>query len=105
MTEGPNRVSRAESGRINRGFIHQKDRDVIPHRIHPPALAALQALLIALNNQRLLADWANQDIEKVLGNHADILRQFDVHYRDTEHKNRTRQNPCPSARTRGSLCP
>jgi len=59
---------------FRRGLVHQQDRYVIPHRIHTPALAALQALAIFFLHQRFFADRANQNFEKILGNHDSILR-------------------------------
>lgn len=75
---------RFESGRIDCCLVHQENRDIVPYRINPPALAAFQAFLIALDNQWLPAGRTNQDFEQFLGNHADILRRFVIHHRVTE---------------------
>ena len=58
-------------------LIHQQDRNVVPHRINAVTLAALQALAAFFLHQRLLADRANQDVEKFLGKHVVILRPLD----------------------------
>lgn len=60
---------------INDGFIHQHDRDVVPHRVDAPALGALQAFSGLFELQRLLADWADQDVQQILRNHASIVRR------------------------------
>jgi len=59
---------------FNHRFIHQQNGNVIAHRIYSPALPALQAFPCFFLHQRLLAYRANQDVEKLLGDHADILR-------------------------------
>jgi hypothetical protein len=58
------------SGRVDSGFIDQKNWNIIAHRIHPAAFSALQALAVFFQRKRFLAQRANQNIEKVLGNHA-----------------------------------
>jgi len=61
-----------ESG-FDCGFIHQQNGNVVAHRIHSPAFAALQARAIFFLRQRLLAGRANQNFHQVLGNHEGIL--------------------------------
>jgi len=57
------------SGRFGDGLFYQQDRDVVPDRINPTTLPTLQALPLILENQRFLADRADQHVEQVLGNH------------------------------------
>ena len=56
-------------------LVHQQDRYVVAHRIHPTTLGTFQALAVFFLQQRLLANWANQYFEKIGGNHARILPQ------------------------------
>jgi hypothetical protein len=65
-----------DSGWIGDSFIHQHDWDSVPDRINAAALGALQIFSFIFQRQRLLADWAHQDIEQILGNHGKILRLF-----------------------------
>src|SRR4029077_6397754 len=64
------------SGRIGDGFVHQHDRNSVPDRIDAAALGALQTLSFVFQRQRLFAHRAHQDVEQVLGNHGEILRDF-----------------------------
>ena len=59
-------------------LVHQQDRYVVAHRIHPPTLGTFQALAVCFLQQRLLANWANQYFEKIRRNHARILRQINL---------------------------
>lgn len=63
------------SGRILYRFIHQKDRNVVTHWVDAMALGALETFARLLLHQRFLAYRAYQNVEKVLGNHADIVRR------------------------------
>lgn len=75
-------------------LVHEQNGDIVAHRIHAPALAALQAFAVFFLRQRLLAHRANQDFEKLLGNHARILRQF----HSTESTRRWAPHPAESPR-------
>ena len=69
---------RAKSSRLDGGFVYQQGWDIVPHRIHAMAVAAFQAFPIIVHHQRLFAGGASQDVEDVedvLGNHAEIVRQ------------------------------
>jgi hypothetical protein len=63
-------------GRFGHSLVHQKNGNVVPHRINPPALSTLQAFAALFQHQRFLADRAGQYVEKVLGNHGHILRRL-----------------------------
>jgi hypothetical protein len=67
----PKRGKRPESGRINRGLINQKDRDVVANRIEAVAAIAFEGFGIRFEDKRLLADRADQDFEQVLRNHEE----------------------------------
>ncbi|HKW16049.1 MAG TPA: serine--tRNA ligase [Terriglobales bacterium] len=69
------RLLTAGSGGVNFGFLDQQNGNVVANGIYPPALGALQALVIRRNGQRLFARGANQNIEQVLRNHDRIVRQ------------------------------
>jgi hypothetical protein len=61
------------------GFVHQHDWNVVPHRVDAVALCALQAFSrLFTMQQRLFARRADQDVEQILRNHADILPFFQV---------------------------
>jgi hypothetical protein len=66
----------ADSGGVDFGFIHQKNGDVIADGIDSATLGAFQAFAISEDSQRLLADWANQNVEQILRNHQGILPQW-----------------------------
>ena len=70
-------IVRAVLSRLGHGLVNQENGDIVAHGINPPALTTLQALAIVFRDQhqRLLAGGADQDVEKVLGNHGCILRQ------------------------------
>ena len=55
-------------------LVYEQYRYVVAHGIDPLALAALETLTSFFLNQRLLADRAHENFEKILGNHACILR-------------------------------
>src|SRR6266496_2197524 len=57
------------SGRFNGRGIHQQNRDVVLNGIHAAACAALQALPIRFQDQRLFAHGTNQNVEQILRNH------------------------------------
>jgi len=61
------------SCRVDRGFIYQQNRNVVADWINPMALAAFQAFSVALDAQRLLAHWANQNIQQILRDHEQIV--------------------------------
>jgi hypothetical protein len=81
VAEKPVQASRGSvrlgSRRLSYGFVHQEYRYVVAHRIHTAALTALQALTSVFQHERLLADRANQYVEKVLRDHVRILRQIE----------------------------
>src|SRR5216684_2404861 len=54
---------------LDGGFVHQHDRDVVLHRVHPVALLALQALRILPVLKGLNARRTNQILQQILGNH------------------------------------
>ena len=58
------------SGWLGDGFVHQQNGNIIPHRIDAMALATFQALAILPNCERLLAHRADQNVQKVLWDHA-----------------------------------
>ncbi len=60
--------------RIGNRFIHQQNRNIVAHRIHPPTLAALQAFSGFLELKRFLAHGADQNVQQILRNHGSILR-------------------------------
>jgi hypothetical protein len=64
------------SRRIDLGFIHQQNWNVIADGVNPAALGAFQAFAISLHSQRLLADRANQNIQQILRNHERIVLQW-----------------------------
>jgi hypothetical protein len=51
---------------LDHRFIHQQDRNVVPHRIHAVALPTLQAFARFLLHQRLFANRTDQDVEQFL---------------------------------------
>src|ERR1700690_675508 len=59
-------------GSLDRSFVHQQDGNVVPYRISTMARRALQTLAAVFRPQlqRLLARWADQYVEPILGNHA-----------------------------------
>ena len=57
------------SGGVDNGFVNQHDWNVVPNRIDPATLAALQTLSFVLQGEGFLADWANQHIQQILRNH------------------------------------
>lgn len=58
-----------ESGGRNSSGIDEQNRDSVLYRVHAAALAAFQAGRILLQNERLFAGGANQNIEQILWNH------------------------------------
>src|SRR5207302_4798598 len=54
-------LQNTQLGRVGGGFVDQQDRNIVLDRINPPALSAFQAL--AFLEQRLFADWADQDFQ------------------------------------------
>ena len=58
------------SGWINPGFIHQHDRNSVPHRIDAAALGTFKTLALVFQGERFLADGTDQDVEQVLRNHG-----------------------------------
>jgi hypothetical protein len=56
-------------------LVHQKDRDVIPDRIDAVTGVAFQGFRVRLENERLLANRADQDFQQVLRDHGRIVRQ------------------------------
>ena len=61
------------------GFVHQHNRDVVPNRVNAVTLGALQAFsrLFAMQ-QGLFARRADQNVEQILRNHANILTFFEA---------------------------
>jgi hypothetical protein len=57
------------SSRFDRSGIDQQNRNTVLYWIHSTAFHAFQARGILFQGERLLASWANQDIEQILRNH------------------------------------
>jgi hypothetical protein len=55
--------------RLDDGFIHEHDRNIVSHGIDPVALGALQAFGSFAVFQRLLASRANQNLQEFWGDH------------------------------------
>jgi hypothetical protein len=62
------------SGWVADGFIDKQNRNVIPYRIDPTTLAALETLTIVLKDERFLAHGTHQNVQQIFRNHAVILR-------------------------------
>ena len=71
---------RQGSGRVDHGFVHQHDGDVVAHRIDAAALSALEALppVFVFEYQRLLTHGADQNLEQVRGNHEWHFTLFEL---------------------------
>jgi hypothetical protein len=65
----PNFVVPASS-RIRRGSVDQQDRDSVLNGIDAVAYAALQTFPIVFQDHRLLANRADENVKKILGNHS-----------------------------------
>jgi methylenetetrahydrofolate dehydrogenase (NADP+) / methenyltetrahydrofolate cyclohydrolase len=65
----PNFVAPA-SGRIRRGSVDQQDRDVVLNGIDAVAYAAFQTFPVFFQDHRFLANRADEDVKKILGNHS-----------------------------------
>ena len=68
----PNFVA-STSGRIGRGSVDQQDRDAVLNGIDAVAYAALQTFPVFFQDHRLLADRADEYVEKILGNHSAFI--------------------------------
>jgi hypothetical protein len=64
------------SGSFDLGLIHQQNRNVIADGVNPVALTTFQAFAVSFQGQRLLADWANQNVQQILRNHEQIVLQW-----------------------------
>ncbi len=65
--------------RIDGSGIDQQDRDVVLTGINAAAHAALETFPILFQDERLLANRADEDVEKILGNHdAFIVTPKDI---------------------------
>jgi hypothetical protein len=62
------------SRRVGPSLVDQENGDIVANRVDAPALVALKAFSVFLEQQRLLARGADQDIEQILRNHASILQ-------------------------------
>ena len=60
-------------GGFDNRLIHQQDGNAVPDRVNPVALTALQALAFMLQHQALLADWADQNFQKLWGDHSGMI--------------------------------
>jgi hypothetical protein len=70
----PNFVAPA-SRRFNGGGVDEQDGDVVLNGIDAVAYSALQTLPVFFQDHRLLANRADDDVEKILRNHsASIVR-------------------------------
>ena len=67
-------------GRFNNRLVNQHDGNIVPHRINPVALLALQALRRFAEHKRPMACRTNQNLEQFFGNHVadSIIRIFHV---------------------------
>lgn len=72
------RVKRLKLGWFRDRLINQENGYVVPDRIDPVALAALQTLAILLERQRLFAEGADQDVEQILGNHDNPIVRLEA---------------------------
>jgi hypothetical protein len=62
-----------ELGGLDDRFIHQHDRNVVADRVDAPALSTFETLAIGLEHDWLLANRADQNVEQLLGNHAETF--------------------------------
>ena len=63
-------VGKCALGRFYRRLVHQHYGYVVANGINSPALAALQAIAVAFQFQRFLANRADQDFQQFFVNHA-----------------------------------
>jgi hypothetical protein len=97
--------------RFDYGLIDQHDRNVILYEIDAMASLALEALGILTIVECLLAGGADEDFEKVWGEHEEILRQNDSspqRHRDTEknkacHPEHSERSGCLLAQARTQI--
>jgi hypothetical protein len=61
---------------VDPGFVDEHVRDAVFHSVDAVTLPALQALRILPVIERLLADRADQNLEQVFVEHADILKEI-----------------------------
>jgi hypothetical protein len=57
------------------GFVDEHVGDILFDLVDPVAPGAFQGLGIVAVLERLLAGWADEDVEKLLVDHAGIVRQ------------------------------
>src|SRR5579872_3234395 len=61
------------SARFNDGLVKEHDGNIVPHRIDPMALPALQALWRFAQRELTMARRADQDLKQLFRNHVPIL--------------------------------
>ena len=59
--------------RFNGCGINQQDGDVVLNGVDAAAYAAFQAFAVFFQDHRFLANRADEDVEKILRNHSDII--------------------------------
>jgi hypothetical protein len=74
----PNFVAPA-SGRIRGGSVDQQDRDVVLNGIDSVAYAALQTFPVFFQDHRFLANRADENVKKILGNHSGSIVAPNAH--------------------------
>ena len=61
------------SGGVNFREVDEHDGDVVLDGVNPAADGAFQTLAIGVQNHRLLAHRADQDVEQILRDHRGII--------------------------------
>jgi len=80
------------SGTLDRGFIDQHDGNVVLHGINPVALRTLQAFRILAVVEGLLAGWAHQDFQQILGNHEENCTAWQRPVPSTQYRVKSRDS-------------
>jgi hypothetical protein len=57
-------------GLVDRGGVHEHDRDIILNGVNTAADAAFQALSVSIQNDRLFTDRADQHVQQILRDHS-----------------------------------
>jgi hypothetical protein len=58
------------SANVNLGGIYKHNRNVVLNGVNPAAFAALKTSAIGSESHRLFANWTNQYVKQILGNHG-----------------------------------
>ena len=69
----PGARSAPASGRVNRGGVHQHDRDVVLNGVDTAAFAAFQTFPVCIQDHWLLANRADQHIKQILRDHSRFI--------------------------------